>query len=55
VGTIRMVGPLVQMSDTPLEAQAASPMLGEHTHQILSHLGYSENKVKSLLEKGVVR
>ena len=54
-GKIRMLGPLVQMSKTPLEARRASPTLGEHTHHILSRLGYSDGTLKSLFKKGVIR
>ena len=29
-GPVKMVGPMIQMIETPLEARAASPGLGEH-------------------------
>ena len=29
-GKVRMAGPMIQMSETPLEAKSASPALGEH-------------------------
>ncbi len=33
----------------------AAPGLGEHTHSLLSELGYREDRIRSLLEAGVVR
>jgi formyl-CoA transferase len=55
VGTVHMSGPPLQMSETPLEAQSASPALGEHTDEILSSLGYSADDIAAMREKGVVR
>ena len=55
VGTVHMVGPPLQMTDTPLAVQGPSPALSEHTDDILSSLGYSEEQISSLREAGVVR
>jgi len=54
-GTVRMVGPPVQMSETPLRVQGASPALGEHNDEILSSLGYAEEEIGSMREMGVIR
>ena len=40
VGRLRMAGPLVKMSGTPLRAATSSPPLGQHTDEILGALGY---------------
>ncbi len=53
VGTVRMVGPIIKMSETPLEARAASPALGQHTEEVLGALGYSAAEVRRLREEGV--
>ena len=47
-GKLRMVGPMVQMSETPLKAQSASPALGEHTCEILQNLGYTSKAIEDL-------
>ena len=54
-GKIRMVGPIVQMSETPLKAQSASPALGEHTDEILENLGYTPELIEELKRTGVTR
>ena len=55
VGRMKMTGPLVQMSETPLEASASSPALGEHTDDLLRDLGYSADDVQGLRDAGVTR
>jgi formyl-CoA transferase len=54
LGPIRMAGPMVQMSDTPLEPQGSSPTLGEHTDEVLRSLGYDEARIASLREAGAL-
>jgi crotonobetainyl-CoA:carnitine CoA-transferase CaiB-like acyl-CoA transferase len=55
VGKIRMVGPPIQMSETPLEAQSASPVLGADTDSILAGLGYDAGHIEELRAAGVIR
>ena len=54
-GTVRMAGPAFQMSETPLEVQGPSPVLGEHSDEVLASIGYDEAQIASLREKGVIR
>jgi CoA:oxalate CoA-transferase len=54
-GPLKMVGPVVKMSETPTRVQRASPALGEHTDEILSALGYSPREIARLKEEGVTR
>ena len=52
-GKVRMAGPMIQMSETPLEAKSASPALGEHTDQIMLELGYSEEEISDLRTRNI--
>lgn len=54
-GPLKMVGPTLTMSDSPLEVRLASPALGEHTDEILTSLGLGEAEIRSLREGGVTR
>ena len=54
LGPVRMHAPMIQMSDTPLAAQGASPTLGQHTEDVLRDLGYDESRIASLRDTGVL-
>lgn len=54
-GPLKMVGPMLTMSDSPLQAKLASPALGEHTDDILTSLGLGEAEIHSLRASGVTR
>lgn len=54
-GPVKMVGPIISMSETPLEARSASPALGEHTDEILASMGYSQDEIAVLRANGVTR
>ena len=54
-GRVKMVGPLLKMSETALEARRASPALGEHTSEVLGELGYDDEQVQRLRDMGVTR
>lgn len=53
LGAIKMLGTPVKFSRTPGEIKTVPPQLGEHTTEILSSLGYSEEEIKSLYESNV--
>jgi crotonobetainyl-CoA:carnitine CoA-transferase CaiB-like acyl-CoA transferase len=55
LGKMQMVGPPIQMSDTPLAPQGASPVLGADTDTLLMQVGYSDAEIASLRESGVIR
>ena len=52
-GKVRMAGPMIQMSETPLAVQSASPALGEHTNEIMLNLGYSEDEITDLKSRNI--
>ncbi len=54
-GPIKMVGPLLNMSETPLTPRRASPALGEHSDEILKDLGYSKDDISRLRDEGITR
>jgi crotonobetainyl-CoA:carnitine CoA-transferase CaiB-like acyl-CoA transferase len=53
-GTLKMVGPPVQMSRTPLRPRGASPPLGAHTDELLRSIGYDDARIADLRQRGVV-
>ncbi len=54
-GRVKMVGPIIGMSETPLEATSASPALGEHTDEILLAMGYSQEEISGMKTDGITR
>jgi formyl-CoA transferase len=52
-GKYLSVGNPIKLSDSPTEV-VRSPLLGEHTEQVLAELGYSEQEVAALREAGAV-
>jgi crotonobetainyl-CoA:carnitine CoA-transferase CaiB-like acyl-CoA transferase len=54
MGTMKLVGNAVDMSRTPPRIERPPPMLGEHTEEILTSLGYDRQTLSSYREKGVI-
>ena len=54
MGVSRLVGSPINMSDTPPKFFRPAPMLGEHTDEVLSQLGYDSTEVKDLRASGVI-
>jgi len=54
MGPVRMVGPMIQMSETPLAPQGPSPTLGQHTDDVLRELGYDDTQIAGLRQAGVL-
>jgi crotonobetainyl-CoA:carnitine CoA-transferase CaiB-like acyl-CoA transferase len=54
MGPVRMSGPMIQMSDTPLSVQGPSPTLSQHTDEVLRELGYDDAAIAALHERGVL-
>ena len=52
-GKLRMVGPLANFSETPLQA-TAPPALGQHTDEVLAELGFGSEEVKKWREGGAL-
>ena len=54
VGGMTVVAPPVKFSTTPLAVDAASPVLGRHTVEVLSEAGVDEGEVEAMAERGVI-
>ena len=52
-GKYLTVGNPIKMSDSPTEVRR-SPLLGEHTDEVLAELGYKSDEVRTLREKKVI-
>src|SRR5262249_4798153 len=53
-GPIKALGLPVKLSDTPGAVARAAPLLGQHTAEILTELGYSEEEQRALRDRGAV-
>ena len=54
LGNVRMAGPLVAFSDTPLQA-GDLPALGEHTDAVLAQLGYASSTIAQWRASAVIK
>jgi crotonobetainyl-CoA:carnitine CoA-transferase CaiB-like acyl-CoA transferase len=54
-GLTRHLGPTIRLSDTPGRIHTSSPLLGQHTTEVLRQLGYSTEEIDDWAERGVVR
>jgi formyl-CoA transferase len=52
-GKYLTVGNPIKMSDSPTEV-TRSPLLGEHTEEVLAQLGYSADQIATLREDRVI-
>ena len=54
VGKTKALGFPVKFSDTPVKVERASPLLGQHTDEILASLGYTRERIAELRREGAV-
>ena len=54
-GETRMLGLPVKLKKTPGRPQGPSPLLGQHTREILTGLGYSARYIKELEGEGIIK
>ena len=53
-GTTRLIGSSVNLSGTPARFSRPAPLVGENTDEVLRGLGYDDEAVRDLRERGVV-
>jgi crotonobetainyl-CoA:carnitine CoA-transferase CaiB-like acyl-CoA transferase len=53
-GKIRMAGLPVKLSANPGNIRRHAPLLGEHSAEVLRELGLSEERIRALLETGII-
>jgi crotonobetainyl-CoA:carnitine CoA-transferase CaiB-like acyl-CoA transferase len=54
-GEVKMLGLPVKLKKNPGKPQGPSPLLGQHTGEILTRLGYSSEDIAELNAEGVIR
>jgi crotonobetainyl-CoA:carnitine CoA-transferase CaiB-like acyl-CoA transferase len=54
-GVQRQLAPAVRMTDTPGRVRRPSPLLGEHTEEVLLEFGWSAEEVRGLVADGVAQ
>ena len=54
IGTVPLVASPMRMSGTPVDEYRAPPEIGEHSNEILTELGYSEESQAALRAAGIV-
>jgi formyl-CoA transferase len=54
LGSLNLVAQPVQLSRTPAQVTSATPDLGSHNAEILKQLGYGEQEIAALIQKGVI-
>jgi formyl-CoA transferase len=53
-GRVRVLGPAAKLSKTPARLQRPSPLLGQHTAEVLREAGYVDSDIADLARQGVV-
>lgn len=53
-GTVNGLGIPIKLSETPGEIRRAAPLLGEHTEETLTELGYSEEEIAGFRERKAI-
>ena len=53
-GEVRQARPAARFSKTPSELSRPAPKLGEHTHDILSSIGYNDPERESLINEKII-
>jgi len=52
--TLKLPGIVPKLSETPADTKWLGPALGAHTEEVLGALGYSQDEVRTLKQRGVI-
>jgi len=55
LGRVRQPRPAARFSETPAEIQGQAPYLGEHSREILSQFGFSDDVIDDLFSNDIIR
>ena len=53
-GMVRQLGSPLRLSETPVELRWSAPVLGEHSLELLTELGYDDDEAGALVSEGVI-
>ncbi len=53
-GTVKVIGPAVQLSATPPAIDRPAPIIGQHSEEILREFGVSEAVIDDLRERHLI-
>lgn len=54
-GDVKVIGPVVEMSETPPSIDRPAPMVGQHTEEVLAEFGLSSEAIAELKAKGLIQ
>jgi len=54
-GDYRHIRPGARLAATPMRASRPAPLPGQHNHEVLKEVGYSDDDIDDLLARGVLR
>ncbi|MDO8491286.1 MAG: CaiB/BaiF CoA-transferase family protein [Dehalococcoidia bacterium] len=54
-GKVRQVGIASKLAETPGKVRSLSPLLGQHTREVLGGLGYSDGQIEEMYQGGTVQ
>jgi len=54
IGPMKTLGPPIKFSHTPSGVQRAAPLYGQHTREVLTEFGYSDQEIDDMVAAGAV-
>ena len=54
-GTVKLCGAPIKFSLTPCIVNQTAPLLGQNTREVLTEIGYAEERINKLVEDGIIK